>query len=158
MNTSRVRRETSPFFIPLSIASCTSRRPITGPAAPSSAITLRNATRPYCPRRYCPRRLRPVRLCGKELVSKQSLEVTVAVKQLERGSVFEDPPVGEHERPVRNLHRRQPLGRDEDGAAGDGRTEVVDEHPFRLGVDRRQRVVEDDDARARDERAGQRDA
>src|SRR5262245_26290753 len=146
MNTSRVSRETSPFFIPLSIASCTSRRPITGPAAPSSAITLRNATRLYCPRRYCASRLSPVRSRGKELVSEQLLEVAAAAQELEGRAALDDPPVDEHDRPIGDLDRRQPLGRDEDGAAGDGRTQVVDEHPFGLGVDCRQRIVEDEHA------------
>src|SRR5512133_4262233 len=125
MITSRVRRPVSPFFIPLSIASCTSSRPITGPAAPSSAITLRNATRRYWPLRYCPRRLRPVRLCGKELVSEQSLEVAVAAEQLERRAVLDDPAVDEHDCPVCDLHGREPLSRNEDGPAGDGGAQVV---------------------------------
>src|SRR5580765_697397 len=128
MITSRVRRPVSPFFIPLSIASCTSSRPITGPAAPSSAITLRNATRLYWPCKYWPRRLRPVRLGGKELVSEQSLEVAVAAEQVERRAVLDDAAVHEHDRPVGDLDRREPLGRDENSPSGDGRAEVVDEH------------------------------
>src|SRR5580765_5051992 len=152
MITSRSRRPVSPFFIPLSIASCTRSRPITGPAAPSSAITLRKATRRYWPCKYWPRRLRPVCLGGKELVSEQSLEVAIAAEQLERRAVHE------HDRPVSHLHGREPLSRDEDGPAGDGRAQIVDEHPLGLGVDRRQRVVEHEDAGTRDQRPSERDA
>src|SRR3954453_10425398 len=123
MITSRVRRPVSPFFIPLSIASCTSSRPITGPAAPSSAITLRNATRRYWPCKYWPRRLRPECLGGKELVSEELLEVPVATKQRGRRGVFDDAAVHEHDCPVGDLHRREPLCRDEHGSAGDGGTQ-----------------------------------
>src|SRR5438067_6643678 len=106
MKTSRASRPVSPAFMPLSIASWTSRRPITGPAAPSIAITPRNATRPRCPGRYRPRRVNPVRLCGKDLVSEQLLEEPFVLHELGGDTVLDDLPVHEHHSPVGNLYRR----------------------------------------------------
>src|SRR3954468_13173234 len=151
MITSRVRRETSPFFIPLSIASCTRSSPTTGPAAPSMAITARKPTRPHCPCRYRPSRLRPVLRGCKDLVSKESTEDAARAEQFGRSPVLLDHAVDEHDRAVGDLHRREALRRNEDRPSRDRRPQRIDEQPLGLGVDGRQRIVEHDDARARDQ-------
>ena len=66
--------------------------------------------------------------------------------------------VVEHDGAVGDLDGREPLRRDQHGAAGERGAEVLDEVALGLRVDRRHRVVEHDDARARDERARERDA
>src|SRR3954451_14780942 len=111
MITSRVRRETSPVFIPLSIASCTRSSPTTGPAAPSMAITARKATRPHCPCKEKPSRLRPVLRGCKDLVSEESPEDDVAAQQFSEGSVLLDDSVHEHHGAFGHLHRREALRR-----------------------------------------------
>src|ERR1041385_4318075 len=79
-------------------------------------------------------------------------------EQLGRRAVLDDDAVAEHARAVATLHSREALRRDEHGPSRDGGTERVDEQTLGLRVDRRERVVEDDDARAGDERACEGDA
>ena len=71
---------------------------------------------------------------------------------------LDDPAVVEHDRAVGDADRREPLRRDEHGAAGDGGTEVLDQQPLGLGVDGRHRIVEDEHARAGEQRPRERDA
>ena len=70
----------------------------------------------------------------------------------------DDDAVDEHDGAVGDLHGREALRRDEHRPARDGRAQRVDEQPLGLGVDGRERIVEDDDPRAGDERARERDA
>ena len=67
-------------------------------------------------------------------------------------------PSHEHDRPVGELDGRQALRRDEHRAPFEGGAEPLHEPPLGERVDRRERIVEDDDARAGDERARERDA
>ena len=67
-------------------------------------------------------------------------------------------PSVEHDGAVGDADRREALRRDEDGAAGDRRAQVLDEQPLGLRVDGRHRVVEHEHARAGEQRPGERDA
>ena len=72
--------------------------------------------------------------------------------------LLDDPPLVEHDGAVGDADRREPLRRNEHGAARHGRAQVLDEEPLGLRVDGRHRVVEHEHARAREERARERDA
>src|SRR5438874_193938 len=99
MITSRASRLVLSARMPWSIASCTSSRPITGPAAPRIAITASSATRPRWPRRYIPSRDSPVLRCN-ELVSDESCEPAVTREQLGRRAVLDDAAVEQDDRAV----------------------------------------------------------
>ena len=71
---------------------------------------------------------------------------------------LDDPSVDEHDRAVGELDGREPLRRDEHGAALERRPQPLDEAPLGERVDGRERIVEHDDARTGDERARERDA
>src|SRR5438034_5204235 len=157
MITSRASRLVLWARMPWSIASCTSSRPITGPAAPRIAITASSATRPRWPRRYIPSRESPVLRCN-ELVSEESCEPAVTREQLRRRAVLDDAAVEQDDRAVRDLHGREALRRDEHGSSLDRGAQVVDEQALGLRVDRAQGIVEHEHVCARDERARERDA
>ena len=93
-----------------------------------------------------------VRLCGNGLVSEQGGEEPAGGEQRGRTAFLDDPAALDHDCAIGDPDRREALGRHEDGSAGDRRTEVLDEQPLGLGVDRRHRVVEDEHARAREQR------
>src|SRR3954471_4690240 len=148
--------------MPWSIACWTTTSPATGAAAPATATMDSRTPRVVCPRRYRASRESPTRclrsLGGKDFLPEEARERAVARQQLVRVAVLEDHAVVEHDRAVGDLDRREALRRDQDCPAGERRAQVLDQVALRLGVDRRHRVVEYDDARARNQRPREGDA
>src|SRR3954453_2169828 len=146
--------------IPWSIASCTTSSAVTGAAAVAIPSSERSATRSLRSWRYRPRREIPVRsLRGSgDLLSEDLGEAAAECEQLVGCAGFDDPAVVEDDCAIRDLDGRQALGCDQHGPSGECGAEVLDEVPLGLGVDRRHRVVEHDDARAGDKGAGEGDA
>src|SRR5215218_7098582 len=148
--------------MPWSIACCTTRSPATGAAAPAIATIDSRTTRRVCPRRYRESRERPTRclraLCGKDFLPEEAREGAIARQQLVRLAVLEDHTVVEHDRAVGDLDGREALRRDQNGPPGERGAQILDQVALRLRVDGRHRIVEDDDACARDQRPRERDA
>ena len=72
-------------------------------------------------------------------------------------AVLDDAARVEHEHPVGDLHRREPVGDDHRGAVGEQRPQRVLHEPLRRDVERRRRLVEDQHGGIGEERAGERD-
>src|SRR5581483_3665541 len=158
--TSSQRRVPLRFVMPLSIASRTISSGPTCVTAMPIPTTARPATRSRWPGRYAVRRDSPVRCLRnrRHLLAEERGEQRAALQQLLRRAGLDDPAIVEHDRAVGDLDRREPLRRDQDGAARERGAEVRDEVALRLRVDRRHRVVEHDHACACDQRARERDA
>ena len=72
-------------------------------------------------------------------------------------TVLDDPAALDHQHPVGDLDRRQPVGDDERGPVGEDRPQRALHQPLRRDVERRRRLVEDQHRRVGQERAGERD-
>ena len=79
-------------------------------------------------------------------------------QQVCRRSRLDNLAVDQHHRAVGDLDRRKALRRNENRVAGERGPQTLNEPPLGEGVHCRQGVVEDDDARAGDERARECDA
>ena len=72
-------------------------------------------------------------------------------------ALLDDPAVLEHDDAPGLADRRQPVGDDDRGAAGQQPPQAVLDAALGVQVDVRGRLVEDEDARVGDERAGEGD-
>ena len=75
-------------------------------------------------------------LRGNGLVSEQRGEEPAGGEQRGRPAFLDDAAAVEHDRAIGDADRREALSRDEDGAAGDRRAEVLDEQPLGLACRR----------------------
>src|SRR5581483_4067866 len=157
--TSSHRRVSLRLVMPLSIASRTIRSGPTCVTAMPRPTNASAATRSRCPGRYAVSRVSPVLLrnCA-DLLAEERGEQRAARKELLRRAGLDDAAAVEHDGAVRDLDGRETLRREQDRASRECRAEIRDEVALGLRVDRRHRVVEDDHARAGDERARERDA
>ena len=80
-----------------------------------------------------------------------------SVDQLVVGAGLHDPAVVEHDDRVGAADRREPVGDDERRSTGEEPAKAALDLPLRADVDRRGRLVEDEDARVGEERARERD-
>ncbi len=107
----------------------------------------------------CSRRLveqREISLALLGLRSHQPPVGAVAADQLGVPSGFDDPAVIQHQDAVGADDARQPMRQDQRGAAGREAVDRLLDHRLVLGVDRRQRLVEDQDRRVAEQGAGDR--
>jgi hypothetical protein len=73
------------------------------------------------------------------------------------GSLLDDPPVVQHDDEVGTPDRRQPVRDDEGRAAGEKAAQPALDASLRSDVDRRRSLVEDEDARIREQGTGEGD-
>ena len=140
--------------MPLSIALRTSSQPpVCAAALPVATRTSANATQLH------PFEIEPEPFHAATTSSpKSSRERAARAQQVARRARLDDDAVDEHDRAVGELDGREALRRDEHRLAFERRPQPLDEPPLRERVDRGERIVEHDDARAGDERARERDA
>ena len=93
---------------------------------------------------------------GVELGAVERSVETAGAHQLDMRPRFGHPSTINHQDLVGVLHRGQPVGDQDRRAPRQDRLETGQDLPLGLGIDRRQRVVEDQDLRLRRQRARQR--
>src|SRR5579871_1023543 len=148
-----------------------------GSRAPAPGIPGRRDWPPACPAAPAPRKARTLRRAAPGLPARQpgsrscgnlrrlalqapevAVEAAGVAYELAVGPDFDDPAIRHAHDPVAAAHGGEAMGDDDDGAALGDAAHVALDQPLAVVVERRGRLVEDENARIGRERPGDRDA
>src|SRR6267378_4122567 len=102
--------------------------------------------------------VKPESMSGPELQVVEAPVEAVGREQTVVAAALHDPPLRQHDDEIRVLHGRQPVRDDEHGPVRHQALDRLLHQPFRLGVERTRRLVEEQEGRIAQQRARDGDA